>query len=175
MRYCLIDTDFGTFGLAWTDSGLRRALLPDASRAATEAKLRRIAEPGEGDPALAAKVVSYGRGEEVAFVDVALDLGGLADFHRAVYADILRIGWGETTTYGEIATRLGGVHLSRGVGQALGANPIPLIIPCHRVLAAGGKHGGFSAPGGVSSKLRMLRLEGVDLGPPSAAQMAFGF
>ena len=86
------------------------------------------------------------------FDQVPLDLGGVPPFHRAVYADILMLGWGETTTYGDIARRLGDVGLARAVGQALGANPIPLIVPCHRVLASNGKTGGFSAPGGVRPK-----------------------
>ena len=84
------------------------------------------------------------------------------------------IGWGQTTTYGALARELGDVALSRAVGAAMGANPIPLIIPCHRVLASDGKPGGFSAPGGAESKLRMLELEGVSVGTPPG-QMTFGF
>lgn len=178
MRYSIVDTAIGAFGFAWTAAGLRRALLPAADRATLEAKLARFAEAareGEADRSLVERVEAYGSGAAVSFVDMALDLGGLSDFNRAVLADIMRLGWGETTTYGAIAERLGGLHLARAVGRALGANPIPLIIPCHRVLAAGGRPGGFSAPGGVESKLRMLALEGVALGRPPAEQMAFGF
>ncbi len=172
MKYALIDTAIGTMGLGWTAAGVARLALPAADSETARRHIARDAVPAEPDPALAARIVAYGEGEHVEFDDVPLDPAGLQDFALAVYDDIRRLRWGETTTYGEIARRLGDVQLSRAVGQALGANPIPLIIPCHRVLAAGGKHGGFSAPGGVSSKLRMLRLEGVAVDPP---QMVFGF
>ncbi len=86
-------------------------------------------------------------------------------------------GWGRTTTYGALAKEVGaGREAARVVGEAMAKNPAPLIIPCHRVLAAGGKIGGFSAPGGSKTKARMLELEGVRLGPPlEAAQQAFRF
>jgi methylated-DNA-[protein]-cysteine S-methyltransferase len=92
---------------------------------------------------------------------VALDLDGVPDFHRDVYDIARKILPGRTMTYGEIAKRLGGVELSRDVGQALGSNPCPIVVPCHRVLAAGGKPGGFSANGGVATKLKMLAIEGA--------------
>lgn len=83
-----------------------------------------------------------------------------------------RIPWGETTTYGAVALALGAGPEARDVGQAMARNPLPLLVPCHRVLAAGGRPGGFSAPGGTEAKLRMLALEGIDLAP---AQGAFAF
>jgi methylated-DNA-[protein]-cysteine S-methyltransferase len=176
MQYCLIDSAIGTMGLGWTEAGVARFALPAAERAQTE---RRIASggaaPGEADRGLVEAILAYADGEWVEFADTPLDLDGVPDFYRSVYADILGLGWGETTTYGEIAKRLGDQQLSRAVGEALGRNPIPLIIPCHRVLAAGGGTGGFSAPGGVASKLRMLTLEGVRVGPPEPAQMTFQF
>ena len=98
----------------------------------------------------------------------------MSDFNRRAYALLLQTGWGATTTYGAMARQLGDVGLSRAVGAAMGANPIPLLSPCHRVLASDGKPGGFSAPGGAESKLRMLALEGVSVGTP-ANQMTFGF
>ena len=110
----------------------------------------------------------------VDFSGTRLDLAGVPDFHRRAYDLLLLVGWGETLTYGDLARRLGDVGLSRAVGQAMGANPIPLIIPCHRVLAGNGRPGGFSAPGGAVSKVRMLVLEGVSVGAP-AGQMSFGF
>ena len=114
------------------------------------------------------------RSELLDRLDASLDLTGVPDFHRRCYEILLTIGWGKTTTYGDMARRLGGVGLSRAVGQAMGANPIPLIIPCHRVLAAGGGAGGFSAPGGTTSKRAMLALEGVSMGaPPGQMQFAF--
>ena len=92
---------------------------------------------------------------------VALDLEGVPEFHRGVYEIARTIPPGMTMTYGDIAKLLGGVELSRDVGQALGRNPCPIVVPCHRVLAAGGKPGGFSANGGVVTKLKMLAIEGA--------------
>lgn len=175
MKYALIDTAIGTMGLGWSDAGVARFALPSSDRESTRHRMEQGAEPADPDPALRDRIVAYGEGETVEFDDVPLDLTGQPDLYRQVYGGIRKLKWGETTTYGEIARRLGDVTLSRAVGQALGRNPVPLIIPCHRVLAAGGKQGGFSAPGGVASKLKMLALEGVAVGPPPAAQMAFGF
>jgi len=93
--------------------------------------------------------------------EVVLDLDGVPDFNRSVYEITRAIPPGQTMTYGDIAKRVGGVELSRDVGQALGRNPCPIVVPCHRVLAAGGKPGGFSANGGVSTKLKMLAIEGA--------------
>ena len=104
-----------------------------------------------------------------------VDLAGVDDFRLAIYEAARKLGFGETTTYGELAKRAGHAGLPRETGQALGANPVPLIIPCHRILAAGGKIGGFSAPGGSTTKERMLALEGVRVGPPPAPQQSFGF
>ena len=92
--------------------------------------------------------------------DIALDLDGVPAFNRGVY-DIARKFRGQDVTYGDIAKQLGGVELSRDVGQALGRNPCPIVVPCHRVLAAGNKPGGFSANGGVVTKLKMLEIEGA--------------
>ena len=96
----------------------------------------------------------------------------MPEFHRRCYDDIRQVRWGCTTSYGEIARRLGDVQLSRAVGQAMGANPIPLILPCHRVLAAAGRAGGFSAPGGVATKMKMLAMEQA---AAPGGQYAFGF
>jgi methylated-DNA-[protein]-cysteine S-methyltransferase len=138
---------------------------------------RKDAVPGEPTRAVEAVInliEDYAEGNVVEFRDVRLDLQGVPEFHRRAYELLLDYGWGQTTTYGELARALGDVTLSRAVGQAMGSNPIPLIIPCHRVLASNGKAGGFSAPGGAESKLRMLALEGVAVGAP-AGQMTFGF
>ncbi|MEO7223281.1 MAG: methylated-DNA--[protein]-cysteine S-methyltransferase, partial [Devosia sp.] len=163
MRYALVDTAIGTFGIAWTDQGVARVALPGNDRARTEMWISRDpAEPGFPDGALARlpdRIKRYAQGEHEDFTDVPLDLDGLPLFNRQAYDELLKIGYGETTTYGAIARTLGDVTLSRAVGQAMGANPIPLIIPCHRVLASDGKTGGFSSPGGVTAKMRMLALE----------------
>jgi methylated-DNA-[protein]-cysteine S-methyltransferase len=132
-----------------------------------------------GKPTRAIEVVihqiqDYADGQVVDFSAVPLDLTGVPEFHRRAYVLLAQIGWGETTTYGALARQLGEVTLSRAVGRAMGANPVPLILPCHRVLASDGKPGGFSAPGGAGAKLKLLALEGVAVGSP-AGQMTFGF
>ena len=153
-------------------------LLPGDDDAALLDRLNRGGgRPGEPTRTIAAlmdRIEDYAEGERVDFTDVALDLGGVPDFHRRAYDILVTVGWGETLTYGDLARRLGDVALSRAVGQAMGANPMPLVIPCHRVLASDGRPGGFSAPGGAASKVKMLALEGVSIGAP-AGQMSFGF
>ena len=100
-------------------------------------------------------------GEAVDLGDIALDLAAAPDFHRKVYEVARTIPPGQTMTYGEIAKQLGVPHESREVGQALGRNPVAIIVPCHRVLGADGKMGGFSANGGVATKRRILEIEGA--------------
>ncbi len=129
--------------------------------------MRRVpgAEAGVPPPEAAevvAAVQRYFAGEETDFSAVGLDLGEQEPFFARIYAAARRVGWGQTTTYGALARELGaGPEAARDVGQAMARNPVALIIPCHRVLAAGGKVGGFSAPGGARTKLRMLEIEGV--------------
>jgi methylated-DNA-[protein]-cysteine S-methyltransferase len=124
-----------------------------------------------------AAVQRYFEGNETDFAQIELDLDGQDEFFRRVYAAARRIKWGQTTTYGTLAGELGGgPETARDVGQAMARNPIPLIIPCHRVLAAGGKIGGFSAPGGAAAKMRMLGLEGVEVGSSKdGRQASFSF
>ena len=176
MRYALVDTAIGTFGIAWTDNGVARVALPGNDRARTEMWISRDpAEPGFPDGALAGlpdRIRRYAQGEPEDFTDVPLDLDGIPLFNRQAYEELLKIGYGETTTYGAIARTLGDVAMSRAVGQAMGSNPIPLIIPCHRVLGADGKTGGFSSPGGVTAKMKMLALEHA---ASPTGQYAFGF
>ena len=169
MHYCLFDTAMGKVGLAWSTDGIARLQLPESSRSATERRLRgRSASIVEGQPAPPIEraiddVRRYMAGNRVDFSGIALDLTGVGPFHRSIYEALCRVGWGETTTYGALARQAGDVGASRAVGQAMGRNPIPVIIPCHRVLASGGKPGGFSAFGGAITKQRLLALEGVHL------------
>jgi methylated-DNA-[protein]-cysteine S-methyltransferase len=172
MQWTTFETALGAMGIGWTDLGVARFQLQGPSIEERLVRHGALGVPPRAVGEIIGRVQRYAEGERVEFDDVALDFDGSQDFAIRVYRDILVLRWGETTTYGDIARRLGDVQLSRSVGQALGANPIPLIVPCHRVLAANGRHGGFSAPGGVYSKLRMLRLEQVPVDPP---QMAFGF
>lgn len=171
MRYSVIDTAIGVFGMAWSDRGVVRFALPGGGVAWLEAG----AEPGDPEGVLAdlpEMVLRYAAGEPVDFAGVPLDLSGVAAFNQRAYAELLKVGYGETTTYGAIAESLGDRALARAVGSAMAQNRIPLLIPCHRVLGAGGKPVGFSAPGGVTSKMKLLALEHA--AAPSG-QYAFGF
>ena len=181
-RYHVFETAMGFCAIAWSDAGVARFQLPTKSAEATERLICRRApgaEPGappEGVAAVVEAAKRYFAGEEIDFSQVQLDLAGQDAFFAQIYGALRRVGWGRTTTYGALAKELGaGREKARDVGEAMARNPTPLIIPCHRVLAAGGKIGGFSAPGGSKTKARMLELEGVRLGPPEAAQQAFGF
>jgi methylated-DNA-[protein]-cysteine S-methyltransferase len=181
-HYFIFETAGGFCGIAWNDVGIMRFQLPTKSLEATQRiLLRRVpgAEPGTPTPEIAeavAAVKRYFEGEETDFSGFALDLDGQDAFFKQIYIAARRIGWGRTTTYGALAKELGaGPEAARDVGQAMAKNPVALIIPCHRVLAAGGKVGGFSAPGGSAAKIRMLELEGVHVEPPQPAQRSFGF
>lgn len=178
METTTFNTALGVFGIGWTDAGISRLQLPGLDAADLEARINRggahQGEPTRDIEAVINLVEDYAEGEVVEFAGVRLDLGGVPEFNRRAYELLAGFGWGQTTTYGALARQLGDVTLSRAVGAAMGANPIPLLIPCHRVLASDGKAGGFSAPGGATTKLRMLALEGVTVGAP-AGQMAFGF
>lgn len=181
-HYLIFGTDGGFCGIAWNDVGITRFQLPARSAAATERNLlRRLpgAAPGTPTPQVLEAVAAaqqYFRGENVDFSRFQLDLREQQDLFKDIYAAARRVCWGRTTTYGTLAKELGvGPQGARDVGQAMADNPVPLIIPCHRVLAAGGKVGGFSAPGGSAAKIHMLELEGVHLGSPPPPQQSLDF
>jgi methylated-DNA-[protein]-cysteine S-methyltransferase len=168
IHYTLFETGIGVCGVAWSGYGVTHFQLPGSSRAATEARIQRRSggvadEPPAEVAVLIADVQRYCAGEAVDFSAVAVDLSSLSDFQRKLYQSLRAVGWGHTTTYGDLARALGCPD-ARDVGQAMGKNPVPVIIPCHRVLAAGGKMGGFSAPGGTATKEKLLALEGVRVG-----------
>ncbi len=167
-EFTLFDTRIGLCGIAWSDAGIFCTQLPEGDAARSRARfLQRVPGACEASPpphvqAVTARIVALldgARGDD--FTDVALDMNRLPDFNRAVYAIARKIPPGATIAYGEIAKQLGGVQLSRDVGQAMGKNPFPIIVPCHRVLAAGARPGGFSARGGTATKLKMLAIEGA--------------
>jgi methylated-DNA-[protein]-cysteine S-methyltransferase len=180
--YLTFETAGGFCGIAWNDVGITRFQLPTRSAETTERMLRRRipgAEPGVPTPEVAEAVAAaqrYFNGEETDFSRFTLDLGDQDAFFKQIYAAARRVGWGHTTTYGALAKELGaGPEVARDVGQAMARNPVPLIIPCHRVLAAGGKVGGFSAPGGAATKIHMLGLEGIHIEPLQPAQRSLAF
>jgi len=179
--HAVLETVIGFMGIAWSEKGLIRLCLPERSRESVERRLMRHAGVSADTKQpqwvvdLIASIKAYAAGEDVDFSGVPVDLSGIDDFRLAIYDAARKLGFGETTTYGELAKRAGHTGLARETGAALGANPVPLVIPCHRILAAGGKIGGFSAPGGSATKEKMLAMEGVRVGPPPAAQASFGF
>jgi len=153
-RFALFETTIGRCGIAWGERGVVGVRLPEARFPdAREA-------PPPPDVQLAIDgVVALLRGEARDLSDVRLDMEGVPPFDRWVYEVARTIPPGATLSYGELAARLGEPGAARDVGQALGRNPFPIVVPCHRVLAAGGKLGGFSARGGVRTKLRLLSIE----------------
>jgi methylated-DNA-[protein]-cysteine S-methyltransferase len=163
--FALFDTDIGQCGIVWGAHGITGVQLPEASEARTRARLvRRYPQAREAPPPADVRrvidgIVALLRGEASDLSAAALDMDGVPEFDRRVYEVARGIAPGATLSYGEIAARLGERGLARDVGQALGRNPFPIIVPCQRVLAAGGKAGGFSANGGVTTKLRLLTIE----------------
>jgi methylated-DNA-[protein]-cysteine S-methyltransferase len=162
----------GPCGVAWSDRGLVALQFPERDETATVKRLTaRAASAGAAEPpdavaSVIAGVRRYLDGERIEFSSAAVDLADVEPFRRRIYETLRAIGYGRTTTYGELARTLGldGWEGARDIGEAMGRNPVPIVIPCHRVLAAGGKLGGFSAPGGVATKRTLLTLEGVAIG-----------
>ena len=168
-RYTLFDTQLGACAIAWGQRGIVRTYLPEPSVEAVRSRLlRRLpgaqeAEPPDDVRRLIADISRLLGGEPVDLAWVSLDDDGVPELHRKVYAAARTIPPGSTLTYGDVARRLGDVGLARQVGEALGRNPFPIVVPCHRVLAAGGRTGGFSARGGTETKMQLLRIEGAVL------------
>jgi methylated-DNA-[protein]-cysteine S-methyltransferase len=168
--FTLFSTAIGQCALVWNDHGIAAVRLPEQSEGRMLSRLYRqfpllqAAAPPRAMQQAVDGMVALLEGEARDLRFCALDLRGAAPFHRRVYAAAQDILPGKTKTYGEIAALLGDPGSARAVGQALGHNPFPIIVPCHRVLASGAQSGGFSAPGGVSTKLRMLLIEGAEIG-----------
>ncbi len=165
--FALFDTAVGRCGLVWGRSGIRSLRLPESSDARARAQILRLfPDASEVDPPAdiadaIRRIQGLLNGGKDDLADIVLDLSGLSDFQRRVYAIGRTIPPGQTLTYGEVAKRLGDPTAARAVGEAMGKNPFPILMPCHRVQGAGGKLGGFSAPGGGVTKLRLLEIEGA--------------
>jgi methylated-DNA-[protein]-cysteine S-methyltransferase len=168
--FCVFETAIGTCGIAWGENGLAGVQLPQADAAGTRARMRHrfpLVDEMAPPPEVTVTIERIGallRGERDDLRDVVLDMRDVPPFHRKVYAAARAIPPGRTLTYGEVAAEIGEPGASRAVGHALGHNPFAPVVPCHRVLAAGNRSGGFSAAGGVATKLRMLRMEGARIG-----------
>jgi methylated-DNA-[protein]-cysteine S-methyltransferase len=169
VAYSLFATTLGTAAVAWSEHAIVRTFLPEPSAQAARARLaRRLphateAEPPEHVRRLIDDVVRLLQGDRVSLEWVMIDDGAVPELDRRVYAATRTIPPGSTRTYGDVARLIGDATLARRVGEALGRNPFPIVVPCHRVLAAGGRTGGFSARGGTETKMELLRVEGAVL------------
>jgi methylated-DNA-[protein]-cysteine S-methyltransferase len=165
--FAIFNTPIGACGVAWNAHGIAGLQLPEATAEKTRTRMRRRwtgateALPPPTVQDAINRVQTLLKGGAVDLGDVQLDLEAAPEFHRKVYAVARTIPPGQTMTYGEIARKLGVPHESREVGQALGRNPVAIIVPCHRVLGADGKMGGFSANGGIATQRRIVELEGA--------------
>ena len=167
LGFTLFDTSIGRCGIVWGERGILGLQLPEGDDARALKRLgRRFPDASETIPPAEIlraieQIVALLSSGPADLTEVALDMGRVGAFEKQVYDIARKIPPGETLTYGEIAERLGDKLLARDVGQAMGKNPFPIVVPCHRVVAAGGKLGGFSARGGVDTKLKMLAIEGA--------------
>jgi methylated-DNA-[protein]-cysteine S-methyltransferase len=163
----LFETAIGRCAIAWSAQGIVGLALPENDDRMLRARMQRrhsTAQEREAPPEVQRIIADIQRllaGESRDLSMAVLDMTNVPEFDRRVYVETRALSPGQTVTYGDIAGRLGDVGLSRAVGQALGRNPIPIIVPCHRVLAAQGRLGGFSAPGGASTKRKLLEIEGA--------------
>ena len=177
----LLPTAIGTCAVAWRGDVIVGVALPEADEAATERHLRRtVPDAGRATPPPVVRAVLDGivallAGEPVDLSDVAVDVPLDSDFARRVHEVVRAIPPGETLTYGQVAERVGEPGGAQAVGRVMGSNPVPIIVPCHRVVGSGGRPVGFSAPGGVATKQRILRIEGAAAGgQPSLFEPAPG-
>lgn len=175
LGFTLFPTTLGHCGVAWSERGLTGVHLPEADEPATRARMvlrfppcTEAAPPAYALEAIAAvtALLLGAPTEPTDLTHLVLDMEGVPPFHQRVYAAARMIAPGETTTYGDLAQQLGEPGAARAVGQALGHNPFAPVVPCHRILAAGGRAGGFSATGGISTKLRMLLTERAQFNGP---------
>ena len=163
--FSLFDTAIGRCAIAWGEAGICGVQLPEVNPTATRKRMaRRFPGASEGAPPPAVqravdRIITLLRGEASDLSQIQLDMRDVPPFRQRVYEHSRTIAAGSTLSYGELASRIGSPGAARAVGQALGKNPFAIVVPCHRVLAAGGKPGGFSASGGLDTKLKMLRIE----------------
>ncbi len=163
--FAVFETAIGSGGISWNERGVTGLQMPESDAARIRRRLaQRFPQAREEPPPrdvqrAIQEITALLRGESPDLSFVQLDLDRVPEFERQVYALARGIPPGETLTYGQIATRLGDPLRARDVGQALARNPFPIVVPCHRVVAAGGKLGGFSARGGIATKQRLLAIE----------------
>ncbi|MBS7807840.1 methylated-DNA--[protein]-cysteine S-methyltransferase [Variovorax sp. PCZ-1] len=177
IEFSLFDTSMGFCGIAWGWKGILCVQLPETNGVEkTRARLMRLfPQSNEAPPPVhvheaIVRITALLSGQHDNLQDIALDMSGVPAFHQKVYRITRAIPPGQTLTYGQIASQLGEPGAARAVGQALGRNPFAPVVPCHRVLAAGKHFGGFSASGGVASKIRLLQIEGAQCVAGAVAQ-----
>lgn len=167
MEFALFETAVGWVGVAWSEAGIGSVVIAEATADSVRARMTKYtpdaveAEPPGAVQSAINRITAHLAGELDDLRDITVDLDDVSEWRREVYEVLRSVDPGETITYGEIAHRLGNPHAAREVGQAMGSNPVPIIVPCHRCLAADNKMGGFSAPGGISTKLKLLAIEGA--------------
>ncbi|HUK01023.1 MAG TPA: methylated-DNA--[protein]-cysteine S-methyltransferase [Steroidobacteraceae bacterium] len=165
--YAIFPTSIGTCGILWSGRGILGVQLPESNETALRARIvrrypqARAATPDTPTAAAITRITALLAGAHDDLGSLALDYTGISEFERDVYEAARRVGPGSVSSYGELAARVGDRHASRAIGQAMARNPFPLIVPCHRILAADGGLGGFSARGGTSTKQRLLEIEGA--------------
>jgi methylated-DNA-[protein]-cysteine S-methyltransferase len=170
LEFTLFDTPIGRCAIVWGERGIAGLQLPEGDDTRARKRLaRRFPDAAEtAPPANVTRAIeqigALLSGAPSNLAEVGLDMQRVGDFEKQVYEIARKVPPGQTLTYGEIAAKLGDKALARDVGQAMGKNPFPIVVPCHRVVAAGGKLGGFSARGGADTKLRMLAIEGAAVG-----------
>jgi methylated-DNA-[protein]-cysteine S-methyltransferase len=179
--YTLFDTPIGRCGVVWSEFGIAMLALPENRELATRARIsRQFPEASPSSPPLPvqraiADIDALLRGQPSDLASIELDMRAVPPFHQRVYDAAREIAPGQTLSYGQLAERLGSPGSARAVGQALGRNPFAIIVPCHRVLAADGRVGGFSANGGITTKLRLLTAEAPVLSDDAKVNGGFGF
>jgi methylated-DNA-[protein]-cysteine S-methyltransferase len=162
-RYVIFEVEWGWFGLFGTENALLRTSLPTSSHSRCQRELLKDIERATRDKAyfksVQEKVSSYYKGKEADFSDVPVDISGLGGFTKRILKECRKIKPGQTLTYSQIAAKAGSDKGARPAGNALASNPLPLIIPCHRIICANGNPGGFSGQGGKKTKRKMLNFE----------------
>lgn len=167
-RFALFPSPIGKCAIVWGDGGVRGLALPERDgasilrRLCTQFDASEVATPTEGVTQVIERVQALLTGQADDLLNIELDYATVPPFHQRVYVAARRVGFGTTVTYGELAKRLLAPGAARAVGQALGKNPFAIIVPCHRIVAANGKLGGFTAHGGASTKQRLLEIEGSE-------------
>jgi len=174
LHYTLLPTTLGPLGLGWSDAGIQRIYLPEATPDITASRLeakgyrKRRAIAKELDHS-AKRIAQHLRGRLVDLEEVVLDIAWLPEVRQRIYSALRKVPSGTTLTYAELAERAGMPGTQQSVGTAMGENPCPIVIPCHRVLPAGGRLGQYTGPGGAETKARILRIEGMNIWAPRTA------